>query len=220
MDLQSWVAAVATAVLALFAAVQIGRERRADKRRRRAVEAQVSGTAFLLRRQLRSWLGIEPHRERGMWDWLEQARQNDSFGAELDKAESRMEELARLAPEVGGRISAQVSGAYVLFLAATNRLNIHDSTPRPQGGGIFDWAQLINDAIKDTGECLAALEDGPISKDLLDTHAELQERRERDAPLAQIADKLFEEMKADQVRERDGVEKLPPEEGDEDQKPP
>ncbi len=180
MEIQSWVTMAATVVLAVFAAVQIFREIAAGKRRRRAVESLVSGTAFLLRRQLRSWLGIEPHREQGIPVWREIAQRHESFKAEQDIAESRIEELARLAPEVGGHISERLTAAYVLFLDATNRLNEHSTTPEPPGGEVFDRLQLMGDAEKDLRECLAALEDGPISKSLLDAHTELRERLERE----------------------------------------
>ncbi len=211
MDIQSWVTAAATVVLAGFAALQIFRDSSARKQRRRAVVSQINGTAFLLRRQLRSWLGIEPHREKGVSEWVDLAPKVEGSKAELDTAESRMEEIARLAPEVGGRISERVSAAYVLFLAATNRLA---TTPEPPGGEVFDWLQLTEDGEKDLRECLAALEDGPISQSLLDAHTELQERREREDPFTQLADAL--EITAEQIDEREGAEKLLPGGGDDE----
>ena len=118
MQIESWVTvaatvvtAVATLVLAGFAVVQILREIKARTRRQQAVESQISGIAFPLRRQLRSWIGIEPHRDRGVSEWLGEGVENESFKVELDAAESRMQELARLAPEVGGHIAKQVLAA-------------------------------------------------------------------------------------------------------------
>lgn len=204
--MEAWVTAAASLALALFAAVQIRREINAGKQRRRAVESQISGTAFLLRRQLRSWLEIEPHRDRSVTEWLDQVRQNQSFQAELDTAESRMEELARLAPEVGGRISEQVSTAYVFFLAATNRLNIREATRESTGVEVFDWLQLITDAAKDLRECLSALEGGPISQSLLDADAALRERREREDPFAQLAAEMEKEERISEGGEPESLQ--------------
>lgn len=192
-------------ILAVFAGVQIWRELGAGKRRKRAVEARISGAAFLLRHQLRSWLGIHPTRERGVKDWLEMARENQSFGLELDRAQETMIGLVEIAPEAGGRISKQIAKAYVLFLAATNGLTIHDATPRPQGGGFFDWYRLLTDAEKDLEACLAVLEDGPISQNLLGDEGVRRELRDGEDPLNQILD----EMEPDRITEKEGVDKLP-----------
>ena len=164
-------------------------ERDALKDERRVVEAKISDVAFSLRRQIRSWLGIDPPRDDGVSELVGLAEHFSNLSKDdLDSAESRLNEIEGLSAEVGGHIQEQVLKASLLFLAATNKLNTHLTTPRPAGGAVLGWIGLIQDAEKDLKECLVALETGPISESRLREEVELQERRKREDPLTQLAD--------------------------------
>src|SRR5437867_12758162 len=115
--------AAATIVLAGFAAVQIWREGSRTAERARTADARISTNAFLLRRQLRSWLGIEPPRDRGLEEWLRDARTLQTFGTELDIAERRIVESLATAGDASPAVAVRLREAFVLFLAGTNRLN-------------------------------------------------------------------------------------------------
>ena len=174
MDMPSWLTASATVALALFACVQICRELCAGKRRRRGAESQVNLTAFLLSLQLKSW----------------DLDQQDEADQRL--AETRIEELARLAPEVRGHISKRIETAFVAFEGMTRNLKEFDAYSNPQDA--FSRSQLKIDAKKSLAECLDALEDGPISRDRLDAYGHLQERREKTSLSNQIEEQPAEEV--------------------------
>ena len=168
-------------------------ERDALKDERRVVEAKISTSAFSLRRQIRSWLGIEPHRAKGVSGAADLADHYKNLPkGEIDIAESRMEEIAKLGAQVGDHISEQVSSASLLFLSATRKLNTHAATPQPAGKKEWDWIRLIQDAEKDLEECLTALEEGPINQSRLREEVELEKRRKREHdPFDQLAEKLL-----------------------------
>ena len=184
---------VAAIAVAGFALVQLRKEFNRDEERRRTAEARISTSAFLLRRQLRSWLGIHPPRDEALDAWLKMARENGSLKDELDIAERRFAELTELAAEASREIANNVRRAYVLFLAGTNRINEFVSTPEPRDGEFFDWQRLKTDAEKDFKECLKTLEAAPISTDLLSADFDLEKLREAEDPFQQLADAIIEE---------------------------
>ena len=201
MDMPSWVTAFATVGLACFAGVQIWRECRAAKRRRRVAESQVSGIAFLLSLQLKSWLSL-----------LEQKPLHLDRRDEADQrlAETRIEELGRLAPEVRGHISEQIETAFVAFQEATKNLKRYyaiGATGQPPLKEYIPWNQLKTNAEKSLDECVKALEDGPISRDRLDAHGNLQERLERES----LTNQLGEEVTGEPTNEEEVAESQPPE---------
>jgi hypothetical protein len=141
-------AAASTIAVAWFAGVQLWRERRASRDRQRAAETRLAALAFLLRRQLRSWLGIDPPLRSGFETWLRNSQNNGTLARQLDEATSVVQELLELAGDVVEEKSLQLQALYVTYLAGTNRLNEYVATPRQgEGGNAFlKWHQLGQDA--------------------------------------------------------------------------
>lgn len=190
----------ATVAVAGFAIVQLRRERQRERQQRVTIESRTSTVAFLLRRQLRSWLGMTPERDDGLETWLREAQNAQTFKKQLDTAEARLVELAQLAAEASPQVATRIRQAYVLFLAGTGRLNEYAATPRPAGAGLLDWTRLRTDAEKDLQGCLAALENGPINAELLHAEVTLDELRDSEDPFQQLADAMLKQVEAGQVR--------------------
>ena len=201
MDMPSWVTPLATLGLFCIAGVKIFWECRAAKRRRRAAKSQISDTAFLLSLQLKSWLSL-----------LEQKPLHPDRRDVADQrlAETRIEELGRLAPEVRGHISKRIETAFVAFQEATKNLKKYyaiGAIGQPPLREYVPWDQLKTNAEKSLCECVKALEDGPISKDTLDDHRNLQERLERES----LTNQLWEEVTGEPTNEEEVAESQPPE---------
>jgi hypothetical protein len=184
------VEAAATLVLAFFAGLQLWRERRRTQERQKSADARINGIAYLLRRQLRSWLGIEPANADGLEGWVADSITAKALTKHLDTAEERATALVTLAPEASVAIANELHEAFVLFLAATNRINQRASTPRPSGAEELDWIQLIPDAAKDLRECLEALESGPVAVEMLNAETILRRTREAENPISQLAEAI------------------------------
>ena len=162
-----------------------------EKRRQRAieVESRISTIAFQLRRQMQSWLAIDPTRPLGLLRWL--TAQGPDYGKHFDVAERRLEEMATLGGEASAVVRTRVSMAFVLFLGGTRRINQHESTKRPSGNTQFDYDRLLLDAEKDLKACIEALEDGVIDLELLTADRELDEIRNAENPFKVLADKML-----------------------------
>lgn len=180
-------ASLAAMVVAYFAYLQIERERLRDARdecrgheRRRAADARVSALAFMLRRQLRSWVGIEPERQKGLEEWQREARSGDSFALELDRAETRVMEILAVADEASEYVAGSVREAAIYFLAGTNRLNQFVGTPQPTSRKIPDWLQLCKDAERELHQAIHILQAKVIQPDILKVEKSIQSTRMTD----------------------------------------
>ena len=91
------VEALAGAAVAFFAAAQWRRDSKHDKQLRKGAESRASTVAFLLRRQLRAWLGADRGKADSLAKWIEESRENRTLGKQIDIAEQRAFELATLA---------------------------------------------------------------------------------------------------------------------------
>lgn len=187
------VTVVATAVLAIFAGVQVLRELGADSRQRRLAENRIHAVAYLVRRQLRSWLGIEPELTEGLRVWLRQALESGNFKEDLDVAERRILELEELAPEAP-RLSAHLDAAFVRFPDATTRINTYISTREPASisPAAEEHARLLWDATADIRECLQALESGPVRMSLIEASDHVRAQRASEGPFDRIAEGALE----------------------------
>ncbi len=105
------VQAVSAAAVAVFALLQILRERAATTARRTAANARASTTGFLLRRQLISWIGEEPD-DQHFESWIVTAQNANVLGRHLDTAEGRAIELANLAAETSPRVATALRMAF------------------------------------------------------------------------------------------------------------
>ena len=111
--------------------------------------------AFLLKLHLEPWIsGLA----EGDFDKVQQR----------DIATSRFLELQQLSTEAG---SKRIATAFVAFLNATSKLDKYR-----KGIDSSAWSALMEGAMQDLTKCVEALEDGPITRDLLDAHGNLRER--------------------------------------------
>ncbi len=153
------VSAAAAFALAGFAGVHLWKENRRTKHRQFSAHTRISATAFLARRQLRSWLGSGSGSPDAFEEWLLTAQNVGSLSTHLDIAETRFIEMLSLAVDAEPEIMSSVRSAAVHFLSGANRLNTFVDTARPVGIEIADWVQLRNDAWLDFGDCVHILDD-------------------------------------------------------------
>jgi hypothetical protein len=106
LSVATWVAALAAAATALFAAVKVGREMYRERVRTKGAHTRMETIAYQLRRQLRAWVGRpagnEVEIERGEDDfenWIRQAQNAGVLGEQLDRAEKRLDGLMALQPD-------------------------------------------------------------------------------------------------------------------------
>lgn len=180
---------------------QLANALRQDKENRRAVDARISALGYLLRRQLRSWLGIELHETDGLENWLRSAQNAQMFGEHIDHAEHTVIDMVTLASRASEDISERVREAYVFFLAGTDRLNRYASTSRPSGDELWDWMQLRRDAENDFRDCLAVLEANIVDRRLLTAENTLQQRRIAEDPFNRIGEILEAQLESEEDAE-------------------
>ena len=152
------VAALATGTLAVFAAVQIRDQRAQRKEREGAAGARIAATGFLVRRQIRSWLGEGEGSPSYLETWIN-AQKAGMLTTHLNAAESRFVEMLARAPDAAPTVSASVRTAAVLFFDGASRLNEFVNTPQPKGRKIADWVDLRDIAWRDFRDCVRTLED-------------------------------------------------------------
>jgi uncharacterized membrane protein YccC len=191
MVLSTIVQAAAGAAVAWFAFAQWRSDSLKKTARVADVESRISTIAFQLRRQVRSWLGIDSKSQDGLESWLRDAQNAGSYKTHLDTAERRLENMSSLAGEATESVATRVRMAFVLFLGGTRRLNQYASTERPRGEGEFDWMRLREDAEKDLKACVEALEAGVINAELLNADKELDEIRDAEDPFRQLAEAMM-----------------------------
>ena len=188
--------AVATAVIAGFTITQWRSDTLKKQARVREIDSRISTTAFQLRRQIRSWLGLDGEDDRAdqnpisaVTRWVE--RHRSDYGTHVTRAEQRLEEMARLTGEASQTVATGVRAAFVLFLGGTRRLNQWASTKRPKEPEGFDYDRLVTDAEKDFTQCVAALEQVVIDPDLLLADRHLDELREAHDSFKLLADAIL-----------------------------
>ncbi len=116
MDTVVWVSAVASALMALAAFIALGLEVWREYRRRQDAGKRVGIAAFLLRRQLNSWLDELPT-DHGFPCWA-----ND-MTKHLDRAEARATVIAQEGAGLLPASATKVHSAVRLFLDAAHLLN-------------------------------------------------------------------------------------------------
>ncbi|HXG98065.1 MAG TPA: hypothetical protein VNJ06_13265 [Gemmatimonadales bacterium] len=187
--------AIATAVIAGFTITQWRSDTLTRQARVREVDSRISTIGFQLRRQIRSWLGMDGEGGANkspisrLARWVERHRLD--YSDHVSRAEQRLEEMASLADEAGPEVSTGVKAAFVLFLGGTRRLNQWASTDRPRDETEFDYDRLPMDAEKDLTSCITALERGVIDTNLLIADKKLDELREAQDPFKQLADEII-----------------------------
>ena len=163
---------LAVAALAWFGAVQLWRERQQKQVRREAAETQISTTAYLLRRQLLSWLVVNR-----LSAWLLDKSNRDNLNRGFNEAEARLMELVRLSGDASSDVADRLHKAFMLFGEATGRLNVYMAAAQT---GSHDTerthGQLVLDAVRDLWECLGKLEAGPIREEWFEFERQLELR--------------------------------------------
>ena len=182
--------ALATVALTFFAGVELWRERQQASREDRAAEAKASAIAFLLRRQLLSWLSPGDANRDDLETWLRASARSGALHQHFDVAESRFQELLAALAEGASPSAKHARKAFVLFLAGTGRLNRYTSTPRPNGPDLLDWIQLLTDAQKDLKACIDELVAGPVGAAFLNEAGILERQRQQEEPIYQLAEAI------------------------------
>ena len=183
--------AVATVTLAIFAAVQMAALRAQRKERERVSGARIAATGFLVRRQIRSWLGEAAGSEDDFEIWIRDAQNAGSLRKHLDVAESRFVEMLGHAAEAARDVAASVRTAAVLFFSGASRLNDFVNTPQPHGIAIADWINLRNIAWRDFRDCVRKLDDDVGVAVLLQEAQLLDAKRKAEFPSANVLIQKF-----------------------------
>lgn len=162
--------ALATVVVAIFGTVQVVLEILRRLRERRAARKRASTLAFLLRRQLQSWLGVNPPNGSGVAGWVIDSRTNGTLNEHLDIAEARTTDLADLSHLLPNLASQDAQGVLVLFLGATTAINLiaSDTVTSPQQWQPSDPSYAWRDAAqRNLAICVEWLERSVIEPTVL-----------------------------------------------------
>src|SRR5205814_2154257 len=101
----TWATMLASVALAAFGAVQLYRERQRQNRVERAARAQLSASAYLLRRELRAWVGETASQGDDFEEWIQDIQNARRFAVTMNSAIERaygMMMLLSEAPEHQG----------------------------------------------------------------------------------------------------------------------
>jgi len=196
-----WLEAIATAALAVIAVIQVRRELQAPRLAEDATDARIGPIAFLLRRQLRSWIGTD---NMDLFRWIDRSTQAGTLRQHLDRAESRAEDLAALASGASPSVRQGVSDAFVFLCSAAEAITHVGAKHRDMS--IADTLELL-DAKRDVESGIAALERAPIPMYLQNSQMILEREHQQENPFYRLADEIRKELP-------------PPEEPPEDPVPP
>lgn len=185
--------ALATIVVAWFAFLQLQRERRQAKQRETAAVAQISASAYTLRRRLKTWLGS--NEENDFESWIRAANNAETFGPHLQNGLTNASEMMALLADAPPRVADGVRKAYIYYGEGTRRLLEYATQSRPDSAGLFDWMRLRSDAAKDLSHCVEVLEQDVIEPQLLNTEGILKRTRDQEDPFVQLADALIHDAK-------------------------
>lgn len=152
-------AALATIAVGFFAAVELWATRSRRRERERSVSARIAATAYLARRQLRTWLGEGAGSPDALEEWIRDSQTAGSLATQLDVAEQRFVDLLSEGANADSELCAAAESAAVHFFEGANCLNVFVSTPRPNGIEIADWVRLRDDAWADFRDCVRLLDE-------------------------------------------------------------
>lgn len=109
---------LATAVIALFAIVQVVMEWNRIRDRRRSLKIQLLGPAWLARRSLE-----EDLREAQSTDSPTHWRSRDILGRRLDRIEKQVLQMLELSAQAGGQTAKHGANTFAAWLAYADRRN-------------------------------------------------------------------------------------------------
>jgi hypothetical protein len=144
-------------IAAAIALIELWRGLDERKRHKRKLEASRRSEAFMLRRQLRSWLGIEPALQQKLVGWVRLTRSYGTFAGHISNAEERMAKIVMLTAELGGDTTA-ASAAHQTFLHATNLLTYFDAI-NPSDHRRPHWETAFQEATDNLGSVIKTLEE-------------------------------------------------------------
>ncbi len=145
--------AVATAVLAVFAGVQVTREILSSRRRRATTERRLAGVAWLARRSCEVTLRSAP----GIGNSYAIAF-GFSKAPGLDRLQRHFREVLALSSAVGGTVAEQGKTAFEGFLAAADRFNEMVSPTTPATASLSVGPVLCEEALGFLNDAVVALE--------------------------------------------------------------
>jgi hypothetical protein len=208
------VTAAATVGVAWIAIVQMVNERARRKEAREAANADVSGRAFMLRRDLLNWLGTDPSKRGAtLDDWLRAGPGPVRLTGVFDAAETASRELLAASLNASKAVSREVRLAHIRFVAGVDRLRKFTGEPRPAPADTWDWIQLRKSAIADLAECVALLETHAIDRELLRNAAALEKQRASEDPLTRLSEAIVAHVEqGDPASEppADSADRMPP----------
>lgn len=178
-------ASVTTAVVGVFAGVQLYREHAAGKRRERAAVARLSGIAYLLRQQIIEWIGSEDQRGDRFERWIRDNPNGDRLNRELNLAAQRTMDMLALVGDSPQRVADGVRRAYVHLLAGSRRVRWYADQHRSVAD-LYEVPEIRRHAQADFRTVAKLLEDNVIEARLLDEEASLARLRPSDAVEASI----------------------------------
>lgn len=135
----------------------------------RIAEARVVTAGFLVRRQLRSWLGPGKGSSDDLETWLRKVQNAHTFGQHIDRAEKQILEMLAFAKAAPPEVTDAVDEAAALFFNGTEWLTEFAATPRPRGGDIADWVNLRDMAWNDLARCVTVIDTRLPTAGLLQT---------------------------------------------------
>lgn len=199
--------ALATITLAVFAGVQIWREKQRQADQAKTASVRLSGVGYLLRIRLLRWIGTDPRDEiNSAFDrWLRRAGSSDMITGELEGGRSEVREMIALAATAPKGSAAAARSIYVNFLEGVRRVEEHVSTTKPSDPTEFmNWVHLRADAVADFRACIEDLEGAVIEPFLLNSERSMRRKREEEEPFGQLAREIGKMMDAEEQRSDPG----------------
>lgn len=159
--------AAATIAVAIFAALQLVRDRRIKLARERAALIRISGAGYLLRQRLSRWMAYDHRSADGLANWVGQAKRQHSYESEVAGALAECREMMNLLDDAPLAVAKDVRELFVYLVEGTRRLSEFAAMPEPDHVEIFVWVDLRDHAYDDFRECLQLLEAGTIVERVL-----------------------------------------------------
>ena len=186
--------ATSAIVVAAFGAIQVWRERRRVADQERSTETRVSASAFLIRRTVFSWFDGDLENADALEQWLRAAQNAGTLTAQLHEVERQAADLIGSSADAPRTLATSLQRAYVYLLSGTSRVATYAASGRPSGDTLFEQLQMRTDAIADLRDAMAAFAAGPMHRDLLRLHADVQAKRRAEDPFRQLAGALSKQF--------------------------
>lgn len=196
---------LATVAVAFVAIKEIRDKKAQRKEAREAADADVSGRAFMLRRDLLTWLGEDATHEarRDHLDaWLRQDTGPTRLDGVFKAAEDASTQLLAASLHASKAVAEAVRLAHIRLVAGIGRVKKFSRESRPHG---WLWIHLQRSAVTDLTECVALLEAEVIDGQLLADAKALEKQRASQEPFKQLSEAVLAE-----IERSEAAQPLPP----------